>query len=206
MLRAAYARAFEIEERGCSIMIVAFVIYDGMTALDFVGIYDPVTRLKTMNFVPDLAWDVCALSETARDNTGLRFNASRIAPKLRAYDLLIVPGGFGSRNLIGDEEFIAWLRTAEDCKIKASVCTGSLLLGAAGFLRGKRATTHPQAFGELEQFCASVAQERIIDEGDVITAGGVTAGIDLGLYLCEKLAGREVKEKIRQQMDYRCGG
>ena len=86
--------------------------------------------------------------------------------------------------------------------MKASICTGSLLLGAAGFLKGKKATTHPEAFGELRKYCSSVVDERIVDEGDVITAGGVSSSIDLGLYLCEKLAGRAVKEQIRRQIDY----
>jgi cyclohexyl-isocyanide hydratase len=94
------------------------------------------------------------------------------------------------------------LRTADACKYKVSVCTGALLLGAAGFLTGKTATTHRTAFNDLKPYCASVVDQRIVDEGDVITARGVTSSIDLGLYLCEKLAGHEVKERIRQQMDY----
>ncbi|HEY9296019.1 MAG TPA: DJ-1/PfpI family protein, partial [Phormidium sp.] len=88
------------------------------------------------------------------------------------------------------------------CKYKVSVCTGSLLLGAAGFLAGKIATTHPNAFTELEKYCASVVDKRIVDEGEVITARGVTSSIDLGLYLCEKFCGYDVKEQIRQRMDY----
>jgi cyclohexyl-isocyanide hydratase len=185
-------------------MKTAFIIYDGMTALDFVGVYDPVTRLKTMKFMLDLEWDICALTAQVRDSSGLYFQPTRQGASLHDYDLLIVPGGFGSRRLQDDATFIGWLQTAQSCETKASVCTGSLLLGAAGFLQGKRATTHPQALRELERFCASVSNQRIVDEGDVITAGGVTAAIDLGLYLCEKFAGTEVKEKIRRQMDYRC--
>jgi cyclohexyl-isocyanide hydratase len=116
--------------------------------------------------------------------------------------LVIVPGGIGTRKLINDTQLLEWLRTSKPCKFKVSVCTGSLLLGAAGFLKGKTATTHPNAFSELQEFCSSVVDQRIVDEGEVITARGVTSSIDLGLYLCEKFAGREVKEKIRQQMDY----
>jgi cyclohexyl-isocyanide hydratase len=77
------------------------------------------------------------------------------------------------------------------------------LLGAAGFLHGKSATTHPNAFRLLGEFCAQVVvDQRIVDQGDVITARGVTASIDLGLYLCEKLTDFETREKIRLQMDY----
>lgn len=185
-------------------MKVGFVIYDGMTALDFIGVYDPVTRLKTMGFLPDLQWEVCAQSTTVSDGTGLRVTPTKKGDPLLGYDMVVVPGGYGSRKLMDDAGFIEWLKTARASKFKVSVCTGALLLGAAGFLKGKTATTHRTAFKELGRFCSSVVDRRIVDEGDVITARGVTSSIDLGLYLCEKLAGREAKERIRQQMDYEC--
>ena len=183
-------------------MKIAFIIYDGMTTLDFIGAYDPVTRLNTMGFLPDLQWEICAPSQTVKDGTGLGLLPTRVGEPLQGYDMIIVPGGFGSRRLMDDAAFIEWLRTAAPCELKVSVCTGALLLGAAGFLKGKAATTHRNAFGDLQRFCSSVVDRRIVDAGDVITARGVASSIDLGLYLCEKLAGREVKERIRQQMDY----
>lgn len=183
-------------------MKIGFVVYNGMTALDFVGVYDPLTRLKTMGFMPDLHWEICAYTSGVKDGTGLVFSPTKVKEPLDAYDMIVVPGGFASRELVHDTDFIRWLKTAEPCGLKASVCTGSLLLGAAGFLKGKRATTHPNAFEDLRRFCSSVVEERIADEGDVITAGGVTSSIDLGLYLCERSAGAEAKERIRLQMDY----
>ncbi|HJQ24826.1 MAG TPA: DJ-1/PfpI family protein [Blastocatellia bacterium] len=183
-------------------MKVAFVIYDRMTALDFVGVYDALTRLRTMRFVADFEWDVCAPAAEVTDFSGLRVAASRVGGSLAEYDWLVVPGGFGSRTLAKDATFVAWLQTAAGCRLKASVCTGSVLLGAAGFLKGRRATTHPAAFDELRPYCEQVVDERIVDEGEVITARGVTSAIDLGLYLCEKMAGREVREAIAAQMDY----
>ena len=187
-------------------MRIAFVIYDGMTSLDFIGVYDPLTRLRTMDFLPDLEWEICAHSKEVFDHTGLRFTPTKIGEPLLEYDMVIVPGGFSSRKMLEDEEFIGWLRSAASCRFKVSVCTGSLLLGAAGFLRGKKATTHRGAFDELQRFCDKVADERIVDEGDVITARGVTSSIDLGLYLCEKFAGVEAKERIRRQIDYESSG
>lgn len=188
--------------KGKNSLKVAFIIYNGMTALDFVGVYDPLTRLKTMGFTPDLEWEICALSPQVSDGTGLRFAPTQAGKSLQGYDILVVPGGFGSRKLVNDATFIEWLKTAELCPLKVSVCTGSLLLGAAGFLKGKTATTHPSAFDHLQQYAASVVDDRIVDQGEVITARGVTSAIDLGLYLCEKLAGHEAKEQIRWQMDY----
>ncbi|SRR5579883_1784621 len=185
-------------------MNVAFVIYNNMTALDFIGAYDPVTRLKTMAFMPDLTWEICAISDSVSDSAGLKFTPTRVNEPLQGFDLVIVPGGVTALvyQLTQDPAFISWLQTARSCPLIASVCTGSLLLGAAGFLSNKKATTHPNAFKELAEFCSHVVDQRVVDEGNIITARGVTASIDLGLYLCERLAGHAVKEKIRRQMDY----
>jgi transcriptional regulator GlxA family with amidase domain len=185
-------------------MKIAFIIFNNMTALDFIGVYDPLTRLKSMGFMPELTWDICAYSQQVMDDKGLIFIPTTVAASLDSYDLLVVPGGFGTRSLVDDVAFIKWLQTANSCKLKTSVCTGSLLLGAAGFLKGKKATTHPNAYGQLAQYCQQVVEERIIDEGDLVTARGVTSAIDLGLYLAERFIGTEGKDKIQQQMDYHC--
>jgi transcriptional regulator GlxA family with amidase domain len=183
-------------------MKIAFVIYNGMTSLDFIGVYDPLTRLKGLDYRPDLHWDICAHTEEVADNTGLRMVPTKVKEPLGAYDIMVVSGGFSSRKLIDDPDFITWLKTGQPCPLKVSVCTGSLLLGAAGFLKGKKATTHFNALDLLNKFCSQVVKARIVDEGEVITAGGVTSSIDLGLYLCQKLAGPEVRERIRSTMDY----
>ena len=183
-------------------MKIAFIIFNGLTTLDFIGIYDPLTRLKTMGFIPDLDWDVCAYTDIVKDDRGLILVPTAIQEPLQSYDALVAPGGYGTRTLIHDQNFVAWIKTAEPCRLKVSVCTGALLLGAAGFLKGRRATTHPGAFEELKPFCQEVLKNRLVDEGDIITAGGVSAGIDAGLYVVEKLAGAEARLKIAKQMDY----
>ncbi|MFB4162825.1 DJ-1/PfpI family protein [Alteribacillus sp. JSM 102045] len=182
-------------------MKTAFILFDGVTALDFVGVYDALTRLKTMNVMPEFQWDVCSFNPAVKDGAGLIFSPDKVSKPLDHYDMIVVPGGMGTRRLQDDPAFLQWLKTAENCDLKASVCTGSLLLGAAGFLKGKKATTHPHAFELLNTYCQTLDQ-RIVDEGDVITARGVSSSIDLGLYLCEKFAGTEGKEHIRRQMDY----
>ena len=184
-------------------MKTAFIIFDRMTALDLIGVYDSLTRLKSMNFVPEFQWRICAFTEKVSDDRGLRFAPDSVAESLGAYDILVVPGGFGTRALQHDKAFTQWLQSAAPVKLKTSVCTGALLLGSAGFLTGKRATTHPNAFEELRPYCATVVvDERIVDEGDVVTAQGVTSSIDLGLYLVERIAGREARARIAKQMDY----
>ncbi len=184
-------------------MKVAFVIYDQMTTLDFVGVYDPLARLKTMGFLKDLSWEICAYSEKVHDGYGLEIIPTQVGQDLSAYDLVVVPGGINTLELLQDAPFLNWLATAKKCSFKASVCSGALLFGKLGFLKGKRATTHPSFLNQLRAFCAEVLSDRIVDEGEVLTAGGVTSGIDLGLYLCGKFAGKEAQEKIRRQMDYK---
>jgi transcriptional regulator GlxA family with amidase domain len=181
---------------------IAFVVFDRMTMLDFVGIYDPVTRLKSMGFRPGLTWDVCGLGPSARDDRGLSVNVTRVAEPLGGYDVVIVPGGFGVRALKEDTRFISWLASAAPAEWKVSVCTGALLLGAAGFLRGKPATTHPTEYEALRPYCGTVVAARVVEAGGVITGGGVTSAIDIGLYLVERLAGEQVRSAMAKQMDY----
>jgi len=183
-------------------MKAALVVFDNMTALDFVGFYDPLTRLKTMKILPELEWRLCARTQKVTDDRGFAMLADSVGEGLQGYDLVFVPGGFGTRALQHDAGFVDWLRGAAGAKYRISVCTGALLLGAAGMLRGLRATTHPSALKELEPYCASVLPDRIVDEGGVVTAGGVATSIDLGLHVVEKLAGAEARERIARQMDY----
>lgn len=183
-------------------MKTAFVIFHHMTAMDFIGAYDPLTRLKSMGLMPGFAWDICALTADVADDKGLHMVPSVVGQPLSHYDLIVVPGGIGTRALQHDKAFIDWLRTSAPVKLKASVCTGSLLLGAAGFLKDTRATTNRNAVEELRPYCAEVLDDRVVDEGAIITARGVTSAIDLGLYLVERLVGAKARTRVATQMDY----
>ncbi|MEM9258243.1 MAG: DJ-1/PfpI family protein [Bacteroidota bacterium] len=183
-------------------MRLAYVLYDELTLLDFIGFYDPVSRLQSQGHLPDFDWDLCAMTPTIKDSFGLEITADLVKPDLGTYDILYVPGGFGTRSLQHDKAFLAWLKTAGPVPLKTSVCTGSLLLGAAGFLEGVRATTHFNEYASLAPYCKEVIHERIVDAGSVITAGAVATSLDLGLYLCEKLVGSEKTVVIRKSMDY----
>jgi transcriptional regulator GlxA family with amidase domain len=183
-------------------MKTAFVVFDRMTSLDFIGFYDPVTRLKSMKIMDDFEWRICAATHSVVDDRGLRIEADTVAQPLDSFDMVFVPGGFGTRALQNDPAFIAWLKTANPARLKVSVCTGALLLGAAGFLKGRRATTHPSAYAELQAYCGSVVRDRVVDEGDIVTAGGVASAIDAGLHIVQKLASAEARERVAAQMDY----
>ena len=183
-------------------MKIAFVLYDGVTLLDFAGAYDPLTRLKTMGFVPDLEYNICARAGTVRSFEGVTISADTINTDLSTYDYVIVPGGNGIAGLMQDQAFLSWLAIPPEKTVIAAVCGGALLLGAVGMLRTRRATTHPAMQEILKRFAREVSGDRIVEDNRVITAGGVTAAIDMGLYLCEKIAGEEVREKIQKQIDY----
>jgi len=181
-------------------MNVAFVAYDGMTALDMVGAYDAVTRIDTMG-IGDLDHDVVARTPGVTATGPLRLASTRVAPPLGEYDAVVVPGGVGTRELVEDEAMVEWIAGAADCEWITSVCTGSLLLGAAGLLEGRTATTHPTAYDALGEYC-SVREDRVVRDGNVVTARGVTSSIDLGLTLVELFEGSDARERIRARMDY----
>lgn len=183
-------------------MKIAFVVFDGITWLDLVGVYEPVSKLRSLGYLPEMSWDFCSFTDTASDYGGFRIIPTKIKNNLGEYDAIIVPGGKGTRELMHDEAFLNWLREAKHIKQKISVCTGSLLLGAAGFLQGKEATTHFDEYETLEPFCKEVLAQRIVADGDCITAGAVSSSIDLGLFLCREWAGDDAALMVRYKMDY----
>ncbi|NAS13561.1 DJ-1/PfpI family protein [Poritiphilus flavus] len=183
-------------------MKIAYILFNGITLLDFIGFYDPIKNIKTKGFLEDLEWDLCAMEKTIKDSFGLEITVDKIKPDLSGYDMVFVPGGWGTRPLQTDEDFLEWLRTASDASYLVSVCTGSLLLGAAGFLKDRVATTNFKEYKTLEPYCGRVAKARIVEAGRIITAGAVASSLDLGLYISDKLIGAEKTEEIRIGMDY----
>ena len=182
----------------------AFVAFEGMTLLDLVGVLDPISRIASMGFDPSASCEVVALREArVWSGAGSTLTAERVRPDLGDVDVLVVPGGPGTRALVHDSQALDWLRTFPENRLVASVCTGALLLGALGRLRGKRATTHANAMGELAAFGATAVSERVVDEGQVVTAGGVTSGLDLGVHLVRRLMGADVASRIARQMEWR---
>ena len=186
-------------------MRIAYILFDDLTLLDFIGIYDPLSRIKSQKHLSDFEWDLCALKPSIKDSFGLEVAIDKVKPDLSSYDMIIIPGGFGTRSLQSDLEFVQWIEGAQKVPYKVSICTGSLLLGAAGLLTDKTATTHFNEYEALKQYGCQVVPQRIVDDANVITAGAVASSLDLGLYLCEKLVGPEKAEEIRKSMDYTPG-
>ncbi len=185
-----------------TVMRMAFVLFDGMTTMDFVGFYEGVSWVAILKAKENVSWTFCANKAEVSDDRGLTIKANEILPDLGAFDLVFLPGGHATRTLRNDEEFISWIRTAEGARYKVSVCTGALLLGAAGFLEGKKATTNSSAYDLLAPYCGEVIKARAVREGDTFTGGGVTSSIDLGLYLIECLVNTDTARQVQKRLEY----
>jgi len=183
---------------------IAFLVFPRVTFLDFVGAYDALRRLAAMAIDPAVTHRVIGTEAEIVDDTGLRIRPDSVYEDLAAFDLLYVPGGLGTIALMDDRRAIDYLATWGHERPLASVCSGALLLGQAGYLRDKRATTHHRTLDLLRPLCREVVTDRrVVDEGTVVTAGGVSSSLDLGLYLVEKFWGGEARVKIAAQMEYR---
>jgi len=180
-------------------MEIALLLYEGLAPLDAVGPYE------VMRNVP--GWTVRTVAKErgeVRDERGtLGLVADHALGEVTAPDLVLVPGGAGNRPLLGDEELLGWLRQVDSTsKWTTSVCTGSLLLGAAGLLAGKRATTNWLVLDALREYGAEPVGGRFVEDGKVLTAAGVTAGIDMALHLVAREVGSEMAQAVQLGIEY----
>ena len=169
-------------------MNIAIPIFDRLTALDAVGPYEVLSRLPgaTVHFIAE------STGPKRTETKMLALIADRTFDELREPDVIVVPGGYGTRALMEDETMLGWLRHAHaHAEWTTSVCTGSLLLAAAGILDGKEATCHWRALDALPRYGAiPVGDRRVVRQGTIMTAAGVSAGIDMALTLAAHIAGR----------------
>jgi uncharacterized protein (DUF952 family) len=174
-----------------------------MTLLDLVGVLDPLSRIASMEVDPEASIEVVSATDEPWQGCGARFVMSSVQPPLGHYDVLVVAGGPETRTLERDEAVIAWLRSFPANRIVASVCTGALLLGAAGWLAGKRATTHHASLDALARFGATPAPgNRVVRHGQLFTGGGVTSALDVGLALVDHIYGSDARARIAARMEY----
>ena len=178
---------------------IAIPLFERFTALDAVGPYEVLSRLPGSS-VTFLAAEP---GPKRTENGMLTLVADRSLEELPSPEVVVVPGGIGTRALLRDEELLGWIRRAhETSRFTTSVCTGSLLLGAAGVLEGLEATTHWPVLDMLSQFGARPTSRRVVEQGKVITAAGVSSGIDMALLLAARLAGDEVAQAIQLAIEY----
>lgn len=180
-------------------MQIAVYVYDRLTALDAIGPYEVLSRLPDSELV-----FVGAQAGPVRTDTGrLALVADAAREEVTAPDVVLVPGGPGQSDLMDDEGLRAWLRAVDATSTwTTSVCTGSLLLGAAGLLEGRRATSHWLALEQLRELGAEAVAERVVEDGKLVTAAGVSAGIDMALTLAGRIAGDVVAQGIQLGIEY----
>ena len=180
-------------------MEIAIPLYDRFTALDAIGPYQVLSLLPgaTVRFLGTEPGPV------RTDDGMLTVLAEGRYEDVPEPDVLVVPGGPGTRPMLSDERLLGWVRAAhEGSRYTTSVCTGSLILAAAGLLHGVDATTHWLSRDQLADLGAMPSHERVVERGRLITAAGVSAGIDMGLRLAELLAGAQTAQALQLVIEY----
>lgn len=177
---------------------IAFALFPNVTQLDFTG------PLQVLSRVPSVKIHIVAKSMApVTTDAALTLNPTTTFSDCHPVDVLVIPGGFGVDAAMNDAELMAFVkREGERAKYVTSVCTGAFILGAAGLLQGKRATTHWAYHEELAKVGAIPTKARVVRDGNVFTGGGVTAGIDFAFTLAAEIAGAEVAKAIQLGLEY----
>jgi putative intracellular protease/amidase len=180
-------------------MQIAYLLYDRFTALDITGPHDVFNSVPGNEavFVAEQAGPIRNESDT------LSLVADASIDEVTQPDILVVPGGFGTRALLDHEPLLDWIRTVHEATTwTTSVCTGALLLAAAGLLDGLPATTHWLARDLLAELGGKPVPDRVVREGKIVTAAGVSSGIDMALWLVREINGEEVAQAVQLGIEY----
>lgn len=177
---------------------IGFLLFPNLTQLDLTGPFEVLSKVPGGEV--HLVWKTL---DTVRDNSGLQLAPTTTFQTCPQLDLLCVPGGPGVSAVMDDAEALDFLRRqAGKVRYLTSVCTGSMVLAAAGLLKGKRAACHWMSRELLSEFGAIPVADRVVRDGHIFTGGGVTAGIDFGLTLLAEIAGRDVAEMVQLRLEY----
>ena len=180
-------------------MDIAILLYDNMTALDAIGPYEVLAHVPGMN----VRFVAKARGTVQMDSRILSLVATHALDDVKQTDMLLVPGGGGSRALLKDEQVLAWIREVDThSTYTVSVCTGSLILAASGLLRGRRATSHWAVRDALSRWDVIPTKGRIVRDGKYVTCAGVSAGIDLGLSLVAQQLGQDTAKLVQLAIEY----
>jgi transcriptional regulator GlxA family with amidase domain len=181
-----------------TIMKIVILLFDNYTALDIVGPYEVLNKL------PDYKIYLVGLEKSEyKDKYGLRICADYSIDEIFQADILLIPGGPGIDNLLKNKKVLDWIRKVDSTtKWTVSVCTGSLLLAQSGLLDGKNCTTYWRRKEQLRSYNVTVKDERYIQDGKIITSAGVSAGIDMALYLVSKIAGNQIAKMYQLAIEY----
>jgi putative intracellular protease/amidase len=181
-------------------MQIAFLIYDGLTALDIIGPYEVFNQIPGV----DVRFVAKQPGPIRVDSGAFSIGVDHALAEVQRPDVFVIPGGMaGTFAAAKDPEILNWVREAHaSSRYSTSVCTGSLILGAAGLLKDSNATTHWAAKALLEQTGATYAEERVVVAGKIVTAAGVSAGIDMALYVMAELVGPDLAKLAQLSIEY----
>ena len=180
-------------------MKIAALVFDKITVLDIVG------PIELLSWMPgsEIVWVGNTNGPIRAAPTGMSINVEHTFDDVLDADILIIPGGPGVRPLLEDDHVLDWIRRIHSTtQWTTSVCTGSLLLGAAGLLNGLEATTHWNAAATLESFGAKYLENRVVPQGKIVTSAGVSSGIDMALWLVGKIAGDDAAKQVQLCIEY----
>lgn len=179
-------------------LIIGCLIFPRMDQIDFTGPFEVLSR------IPNSTIHVIAKTKSpVRDIQGLILTPGMTIAEAPEFDVLLVPGGYGQQELMNDDEVLSLIRNHFAAgRLLFSVCTGALLCGAAGVLRGRQATTHWAAWNLLPYYGATPARSRVVVDGNLITAAGVTAGLDAALVVASLLRGDPIAQEIQLSIQY----
>ncbi|MCU0647652.1 MAG: DJ-1/PfpI family protein [Gemmatimonadaceae bacterium] len=186
---------------------VLLLLFDEVEVLDFAGPFEVFSVCEHKHPIPPFRVRTVARTHAlVRARNGLHVQPDLAFDDATAADIVVVPGGYGTRSLLADPIVLDWLlAVVPTAELTLSVCTGALLLGAAGLLRGLQATTHHGAFSELRDVAPEtriLEHARVVDNGAIITAAGISAGIDAALHVVSRLEGLACAERTAHYMEY----
>ncbi|MEM2912451.1 MAG: DJ-1/PfpI family protein [Candidatus Bathyarchaeia archaeon] len=185
---------------------IGIYIFPNVEELDFVGVFEVLAKTRSMkeegklSIEKPLQVDIIASESVITCANGLRVKPHRVVNNFEGYDLLIVPGGKGVFKIIEDADFLKKIKDFAEDHIICSVCTGAFVLAKAGLLKGKKATTHHEHKEALKMFC-EVADSRVYVNGNIISAGGVSCSLDLGLKIIEVIYGEKIAGMVADRLE-----
>ncbi len=179
-------------------LIIAILLFDNFTALDVVGPYEVLSKIPNSKI-----FMVAVKPGLYKDIKGLQISADYSLQDIKKPDILVIPGGFGIDSILNNQEILTWIQNAhKKSKWTVSVCSGALLLGSAGLLKDCKATTHWNRKKQLAKYGGILQNDRYVKDGKIVTSAGVSAGIDMSLYLLSLIVNENFAKAVQLGMEY----
>ncbi|MFQ6115329.1 MAG: DJ-1/PfpI family protein [bacterium] len=181
---------------------IAVLVYPQVEELDFVGFYQVLQSVKKLRQEVDLVVEIVGTTASVHCANGLMVQPHSLFNNLEGFDAVMIPGGRGWSQLLKNIALLAEIRVMAQCgKLVCSVCTGAFVLAEAGVLKDRKATTHWRYFQQLKPYCLEVLRDRVVRDGNVITAGGVACSLDLGLNLIKHFYGAQFSKQLAKRLE-----